>query len=76
MVFTSGIQNRKYSPFLQNEILISVVITQNEKKKREFTDLIVSGVAQDWVKGLLKDKEGKVYNPGVSNLRFSHFLDA
>lgn len=37
---------------------------QNEKKKREYIDLIIHGVASDWVKSCLKDKEGKLYNPG------------
>ncbi|EIM19644.1 hypothetical protein E3Q22_03286 [Wallemia mellicola] len=35
----------------------------NEKKKREYIDLIIHGVASDWVKSCLKDKEGKLYNP-------------
>ncbi|EOQ98923.1 hypothetical protein E3P92_02546 [Wallemia ichthyophaga] len=35
----------------------------NEKKKRDFITQITSGVAKDWVNGVLKDKEGKLYNP-------------
>ncbi|TIA89040.1 hypothetical protein E3P99_02293 [Wallemia hederae] len=35
----------------------------NEKKKKEFIAQIINGVAKDWVKSILKDKEGKLYNP-------------